>query len=76
VSGRKVKTGDVLRVMGPSGAGYGDPRERVPSRVLADWRDDMIDLATAAEVYGVVIDEATGSIDEIGTARLRQEPSE
>jgi len=76
VSGQKVKAGDVLRVMGPSGAGYGDPRERAPSRVLADWRDDVVDLATAADVYGVIIDEATGSIDEIGTVRLREDSCE
>ena len=62
--------------MGPSGAGYGDPRERAPSRVLADWRDDVVDLATAADVYGVIIDEATGSIDEIGTVRLREDSCE
>jgi N-methylhydantoinase B len=72
VSGRKVKAGDVLRVMGPSSAGYGDPRERAPSRVLEDWRDDLVDLTTATEIYGVVIDPATGTIDEAGTARLRK----
>ena len=69
VSGRKVVAGDVLRVMGPSSAGYGDPRERDPARVLADWLDDIIDANEAAEKYGVVIDTRAGTVDEASNRR-------
>jgi len=71
VSGRKVAAGDVLRVMGPSSAGYGDPLAREPARVLADWLDDIIDADEAADRYGVVIDTRSGSIDEAATAARR-----
>jgi N-methylhydantoinase B/oxoprolinase/acetone carboxylase alpha subunit len=72
VSGRKVSAGDVIRVMGPSSAGYGDPRERDPARVLADWLDDIIDADEAASQYGVVIDTRSGTVDEAATAALRK----
>ena len=71
VSGRKVKAGDVIQVMGPSSAGYGDPMKRDPARVLADWRDDIVSLAEAADLYGVVIDPATQLVDEAATTARR-----
>jgi N-methylhydantoinase B/oxoprolinase/acetone carboxylase alpha subunit len=71
VSGRKVSAGDVLRVMGPSSAGYGDPFAREPARVLADWLDDIIDADEAADRYGVVIDTGAGIVDAAATAARR-----
>jgi len=72
VSGRKVAAGDVLRVMGPSSAGYGDPFAREPARVFADWLDDIIDANEAADRYGVVIDTRAGKVDEAATAERRR----
>jgi len=72
VSGRKVAAGDVLRVMGPSSAGYGDPLAREPARVLDDWLDDIIDADEAAERYGVVIDTRVCKVDEAATAARRR----
>jgi N-methylhydantoinase B/oxoprolinase/acetone carboxylase alpha subunit len=72
VSGRKVVAGDVLRVMGPTSAGYGDPFTRDPARVLADWLDDIIEADEAVEQYGVVIDAKAGTVDEQATAKLRR----
>jgi N-methylhydantoinase B/oxoprolinase/acetone carboxylase alpha subunit len=72
VSGRKVLAGDVLRVMGPTSAGYGDPFERDPARVLADWFDDIIEADEATEQYGVVIDTEAGTVDEQATAKRRR----
>jgi N-methylhydantoinase B len=34
-----LQEGDVVRITTGSGAGYGDPRERAPERLLADQRD-------------------------------------
>ncbi len=71
LTGRKMRAGDVIRYVGPSSGGYGDPRERDPRRVLDDWRDGYIALADAREVYGVVIDPAARQVDEEATRRLR-----
>lgn len=70
-SGRKLAPGDVVRYTAATSGGYGDPRERAPTRVLADWLDGYIDLGTAREVYCVAIRPEAGGIDEAGTARLR-----
>jgi N-methylhydantoinase B/oxoprolinase/acetone carboxylase alpha subunit len=58
--------------MGPTSAGYGDPFERDPARVLADWLDDIIEADEAAEQYGVVIDTKAGAVDEQATAKRRR----
>lgn len=71
VSGRKVRAGDVIRVMGPSSAGYGDPLRRDPERVLADWLDGVVSIEEAARDYGVVIDAARRTVDGAQTAALR-----
>lgn len=71
VSGRKIVSGTVLRIMGPSSAGYGDPFEREPQRVFDDWLDDVVDLDTAATQYGVVIDSANCRVDLAATEKLR-----
>ncbi len=71
VSGQAVKAGDLIRVMGPSSAGYGDPRQREPKRVLDDWLDEIIDAEEAAETYGVVIDVQEARVDEEQTSALR-----
>lgn len=71
VSGHKVSAGDVIRVCGPASAGYGDPLERKPERVLADVVDGIFDGAQARVDYGVVI--ANGEIDFVETATLRKE---
>ena len=57
--------------MGPSSAGYGDPRQREPKRVLDDWLDEIIDAEEAAESYGVVIDVQEARVDEEQTSALR-----
>ena len=69
--GRKLAPGDVVRYTAATSGGYGDPRARAPSRVLADWLDGYIDLDPAREVYCVAIRSEDSSVDEAGTARLR-----
>lgn len=73
ISGRKVKAGDVIRVMGPSSAGYGDPAERDPQKVLSDWLDDLITVEEAREIYRVVIDPDALRVDANGTETLRSQ---
>jgi len=38
---RKARRGDVLRLVGPCGGGYGDPAERDPEAVARDERDGI-----------------------------------
>ena len=39
----------------PGGAGYGDPRERDPARVLDDVVNGYVSIEAAARDYGVVV---------------------
>ena len=70
-SGRPIAAGDVIRITGPNAAGYGNPRDRSPERVLADWLDGYLSPDQARETYGVVIDLGHRTIDTAATACLR-----
>lgn len=65
----RTREGDTLRLLGPCGGGYGDPRERDPERVLTDVLDGVVSPRTARETYGVAV--ADGAVDESETRRLR-----
>jgi len=69
---QKAKAGDRLVTYGPSGGGYGNPKERDPALVLRDVLDGYLSAAEAADRYGVAI--ADGTIDAAATARLRELP--
>jgi N-methylhydantoinase B len=66
-----VHRGDVLRHRVAGAGGWGDPLERDPARVLHDVREEKLTAGYAAREYGVVIDEATLTVDEAATAELR-----
>jgi N-methylhydantoinase B len=66
-----MKEGDLLRMISPSGGGFGNPRLRDPELVLADVRDGLIGVGTARDVYRVVI--GPNGVDQEGTAELRGE---
>ena len=40
--------------------------------VAADVREGFVSRRSAEELYGVLVDEA-GKVDDVGTARVRQE---
>ncbi len=71
VTGAKMAAGDLIRITGPSGGGYGKPEERDPQAVLDDWLDDYITAEAAREIYRVAIDTKSESVDEAETQRLR-----
>jgi N-methylhydantoinase B len=62
VSRMPLRRGDVVRLVTGSGGGYGDPRQRESSLVLADLRDELITAAEAAGSYGYT--PATGSVNK------------
>ncbi len=55
------------------GGGWGDPFQRDPQQVLADVRNEYVSTQRAREAYGVVIDPETMTVDEAGTAALRNQ---
>lgn len=71
-SGRKIRKGDLIRITGPNGGGYGDPAGRSAELVLEDWRNGHVSAAEAREVYRVAIDEERAMIDAPATAALRR----
>ena len=59
----------------PGGGGHGSPLERDPQRVHNDVRQELVSVAAARELYGVVIDAETDAVDETATAALRSDKS-
>ncbi|MFQ5895751.1 MAG: hydantoinase B/oxoprolinase family protein [Nitrospinota bacterium] len=47
-----LREGDRLVLEVPGGGGFGEPRERDPSLILADLEEGMVTPETAREVYG------------------------
>ena len=76
IAGASVKSRDVIRIVTPSGGGYYDPLERDPQLVLEDVLDGYADQTALREVFGVVIDEATKSVNMRATEALRHKLKE
>ena len=67
-----MRRGDLIRHELASGGGWGDPLERDPAMVLADFLDEKVTADHARQVYGVVIDPTTRQVDAEATTRIRQ----
>jgi len=70
----EVKKGDIVVKLSAGGAGVGDPFERPVELVALDVRRQMVSIAAARLLYGVVIDPATLVPDEAATRALRAAP--
>lgn len=68
---RGIARGSVYRQHAGGGGGYGDPFERPVRKVQDDVLDGVLSVDAARADYGVVVDAATGSVDEAATAALR-----
>lgn len=66
-----LKTGDVVSVTLASGGGWGNRLERDPARALHDYLEGVESAQRARDVYGIVIDEQSRTIDEKATRKLR-----
>lgn len=62
--------GDVIRLEGPGGGGYGDPFDRPVEAVLKDLRCGFITTEGARRDYGLVV-SSDGNVDEDATRALR-----
>ncbi|WP_262358804.1 hydantoinase B/oxoprolinase family protein, partial [Bordetella pertussis] len=63
--------GDVIRLQGPAGGGYGHPYERPIEQVVEDVRCGFVSRQRAREAYGVAV-RADLSVDEAATRELRR----
>lgn len=69
-NGTHLLPGDVVESRFAGGAGYGDPLRREPERVGRDVENEYVSLASAHDIYGVVVNEA-GTVDAAGTTARR-----
>jgi N-methylhydantoinase B len=67
------QSGDVFHCYFQGGAGYGDPIDREPGRVLRDVLNRWVSVEFAREVYGVVLSADGQAVDADATARRREE---
>ncbi len=72
MASRAMAAGDEITATGGSGGGYGDPLARDPRAVFDDYRDELLDRASAERDYGVIIN-ADDHLDVTATAALRRE---
>jgi N-methylhydantoinase B len=64
---------DIYAVVWTAAGGFGDPMERDPELVFEDWRNGAVTLASARDIYGVVIEEGAARLDDAATRILRAE---
>lgn len=69
IPNRRTKAGDRLRLIGPSGGGYGNPFERDADLVFQDVLDGYITSEMAREQYGVILTDDGGVDVEATNAR-------
>jgi len=68
----QFKGGDVLSQIASGAGGLGDPIERDPEKVLADFNDGRVSLRTCENVYCVKIDTGGLKVDPGQTEKLRK----
>ncbi len=72
LAGHRFKYDEMFQFEAAGGGGWGDPKTRDPQRVLDDVLDEYVSLEAAKELYGVVIDPDTLTLDTEATRALRQ----
>lgn len=68
-----VQRGEIYLMSQGTGGGWGDVLEREPLAVWRDVRDAIVSVEVARKIYGVVLDEQTGSLNEAATATAREQ---
>src|SRR4029077_15058655 len=68
----RAELGEVIRLLGGGGGGFGDPFERDPELVAADVAAGLVSPERARDVYGVAI--TAGALDVTTTEALRRRP--
>ena len=68
---RRMVEGELIRHTQPGGGGFGDPMTRDPAQVAEDVWNEKVSAVYARDYHGVVVDPATGVVNETATASLR-----
>lgn len=68
----EIKQNDVLYYTLGMGGGYGSPLDRDPEAVRRDVEDELVSIAAARDVYGVVVDPGTLQVDVAASERVRR----
>lgn len=66
----QADAGDILIVQQGGGAGYGDPRDRIPDLVAGDVAEGYVSLESAERDYAVALNR-DGAVDQRRTSALR-----
>lgn len=66
-----VSGDNLIETQTPGGGGWGDPKHRNPVAVLKDVVAGLVSIERARQIYGVIIDANTLTVDEVETSRLR-----
>jgi N-methylhydantoinase B len=70
-----VKEGDILIKHSSGGGGVGNPSERDPEMVRKDVHNGLVSFEAARDIYKVVVDPKTFTIDQAATKKLRAQSS-
>jgi N-methylhydantoinase B len=68
-----VPKGTVYHQLAGGGGGYGDPQERPAELVAREVRNGIVSARAAREVYGVVLNERAGEVDQSATSSARKQ---
>jgi N-methylhydantoinase B len=68
----QLAKGDTLLLELGGGGGWGDPLTRELGRVVDDVRDGYVSPRAAREIYGVVVDPVTMTVDATATKQERK----
>ena len=68
----ELRETDVLVQEWNGGGGYGDPIERQPEMVLEDVVNGLVSPACARQIYGVVLDKETVTLNQKATRAARE----
>ena len=68
---RRLRAGDAFKSLSGGGGGFGHPHERDPALVADDVAEGYVTEEAASRLYGVVLDAATGAVDETATRARR-----
>jgi N-methylhydantoinase B len=66
-----VPEGTVYRQLAGGGGGYGSPQRRPAELVAQEVQNGIISVKAARELYGVILDEKTLTLDAAATQRCR-----
>jgi N-methylhydantoinase B len=67
-----LEPGDVVITKAGGGGGWGNPLDRDVESVREDVKEEVVSIQRVRDVYGVVIDPKTLSVDYNETEQLRK----